>query len=124
MASVETLERTGSRAPDAADVPPADAPEREAGLSASAIVPTLFALAGWIVGSGRLSDNSFLWHLRTGDYILDHGIPHGDVFSYTAPGTHWIAQSWLAEVTYAALERSVGLFGVRAFVGLVGVAVS
>ena len=59
----------------------------------------------------KLTDNSFFWHLRTGEYILDHGIPHHDVFSYTAPGTKWVAQSWLAEVTYGVLYRSVG--GVR-----------
>ena len=56
---------------------------------------------GWAIGLAKLSDNSFFWHLRTGEYILDHGIPHHDVFSYTAPGTKWVAQSWLAEVTYA-----------------------
>jgi hypothetical protein len=83
----------------------------------------LFALAGWIVGSGRMADNSFFWHLRTGEYILDHGIPHHDVFSYTAPGTRWVAQSWLAEVTYGILDRAVGPFGIQVFVGLVGVAV-
>src|SRR5262245_25756024 len=127
MSPVKTLER-GSDAPDAPAASgrssTTSAPAPETGVTAGAIVTTLFALIGWIAGSARLSDNSFLWHLRTGDYILDHGVPHGDVFSYTAPGTHWIAQSWLAEVTYAALERSVGLFGIRAFIGLVGVAVS
>ena len=91
---------------------------------AGAVVTAVFALVGWIVGSARLGDNSFFWHLRTGGYILDHGIPHRDVFSYTARGTSWIAQSWLAEVTYAVIERTVGIAGVRVFTGLVGVAVA
>lgn len=124
---VSTLERDpgAPELEDASDHAAVDGdPTRARGVSASAIVTTIFALAGWIVGSSRLSDNSFLWHLRTGEYILDHGIPRHDVFSYTAPGTRWIAQSWLAEVIYAALARTVGLFGVRVFVGLIGVAVS
>ena len=62
--------------------------------------PRSSALFGWAVGLAKLTDNSFFWHLRTGEYILDHGIPHHDVFSFTAPGTKWVAQSWLAEVTY------------------------
>jgi len=94
------------------------------GVGASAVVTAVFALVGWIVGSARLGDNSFFWHLRTGEYILDHGIPHGDVFSYTARGTSWVAQSWLAEVTYGVIERTVGIFGIRVFTGLVGVAVA
>jgi hypothetical protein len=87
------------------------------------IVTTLFALLGFIVGSARLSDNSFFWHLRTGEYILDHGIPHGDVFSYTAPGSKWVAQSWLAELAYGVVDRVAGGYGLRVFTGLVGVGV-
>src|SRR5689334_18768481 len=85
-----------------------------------AVFSGVFALFGWAVGTSSLSDNSFFWHLRTGEYILDHGIPHHDIFSFTAPGTAWIAQSWLAEVAYGILYRSFGAFGVRFFVGLVG----
>ena len=87
------------------------------------IVTTLFALLGWIVGSARLNDNSFFWHLRTGEHILDHGIPHHDVFSYTAPGAEWVAQSWLAEVAYGLVDRVAGAYGLRVFTGLVGVAI-
>ena len=84
------------------------------------IFTAFFGVFGWAIGLAKLSDNSFFWHLRTGEYILDHGIPHHDVFSYTAPGTKWVAQSWLAEVAYAALYRSMGGFGIRLLVGLVG----
>ena len=67
------------------------------------VFTAFFGVFGWAVGIAKLSDNSFFWHLKTGGYILDHGIPHHDVFSYTAPGTHWVAQSWLAEVAYGVL---------------------
>ncbi|HEY8216643.1 MAG TPA: hypothetical protein VIH82_05885 [Acidimicrobiia bacterium] len=84
----------------------------------------VFALFGWGVGIERLSDNSFFWHLRTGGLILDHGIPHSDVFSYTASGHPWVAQSWLAEVLYAGLDRAAGPFAIRVLGGLVGMAIA
>jgi hypothetical protein len=136
---VTVLESPGARAPRTDETD--ERPEREGhaaatvdapagadvdarGVGPGAVVSVLFALVGWIVGSARLGDNSFLWHLRTGEYILDHGVPHRDVFSYTARGTTWVAQSWLAEVLYAGIDRTVGLFGIRVLTGLVGAAVA
>jgi hypothetical protein len=87
------------------------------------VFTAFFALFGFTVGVGKLTDNSFFWHLRTGEYILDHGIPRHDVFSYSAPGARWVAQSWLAEVTYGVLNRVVGGIGIRLFVGIVGAAI-
>ena len=85
------------------------------------VITLLYGLGGFALAARSLGDNSFLWHLRTGDLILDHGIPRTDPYSFTAAGTHWIAQSWLAEVMYAALQRSVGAMGIRVAVGLAGV---
>ncbi len=85
---------------------------------------TLFGLAfvvgGYRVGLAKLDDNSFLWHFRTGRLILDDGIPRSDVYSYTVPGSKWIAQSWLAESTYALVDRAAGPVGIRILVGLLG----
>ncbi len=96
------------------------ASSRARGSGLGWVFTAFFGVFGWATGLSKLSDNSFFWHLRTGEYILDHGIPHHDVFSYTAPGTKWVAQSWLAEVTYAVLYRSVGGIGIRLLVGAVG----
>src|SRR6476660_558622 len=117
-----TATRTLERPPVAPATPsvPAGAPARLRGSGLRWIFTAFFGVFGWAIGLAKLTDNSFFWHLRTGEYILDHGIPHHDVFSYTAPGTKWVAQSWLAEVTYAVLFRSMGGFGIRLFVGLVG----
>ncbi len=102
---------------------PVAAPARR-GVGLDTLFTALVALFGWVAGVARLSDNSFFWHLRTGEWILDHGtVPRHDVFSFTAPGTKWVAQSWLAELIYGSLNRTVGAFGIRVFVGLVGVAV-
>src|SRR5262245_43394344 len=84
----------------------------------------VFALFGFAVGIERLSDNSFFTHLVTGRYILDHGIPHHDSYSFTAPGTKFVAQSWLAELLYGILDRTVGPFGIRVLGALTGAAIT
>jgi hypothetical protein len=83
-----------------------------------------FALGGWRSGISRLSDNSFFWHLQTGRQILEHWVPRHDPYSFTAAGTPWVAQSWLAEAIYGLLDRAVGPFGIRLLGGLTGALVS
>src|SRR4051794_19057766 len=118
MTTTSTLERTASIAPGTSAPEAVRTASRGSGLGW--IFTAFFGVFGWAIGLAKLSDNSFFWHLKTGEYILDHGIPYHDVFSYTAPGTKWVAQSWLAEATYAVLYRSMGGFGIRLLVGLVG----
>jgi hypothetical protein len=84
----------------------------------------VFALFGFGVGIERLSDNSFFIHLVTGRFILDHGIPREDTYSFTAPGTKFVAQSWLAELLYGVLDRSFGPFGIRVLGALTGAAIT
>ena len=97
---------------------------RSRGLGLELAFTVLFVLAGWWVGIRQLSDNSFFWHLQTGRYIIGHGIPRGDVFSYTTPGIHWVAQSWLAELAYGLVDRTFGAFGIRVLVALTGAAIT
>ncbi len=96
------------------------APERGAtrGVTLAAAFTAAFAVGGWKIGLQRLHDNSFLVHLATGRWILDHGVPRHDVYSFTAPGTRFIAQSWLAELIYGSLERTVGAAGIRLLMGV------
>ena len=70
----------------------------------AALITLLYAVGGFALASRSLGDNSFLWHLRTGGLILDHGIPRRDPVLVHRAGTHWIAQSWLAELMYGALD--------------------
>jgi hypothetical protein len=96
----------------------------ERGVRMSTLFLIAFAIAGGALGLHQLHDNSFLWHLQTGKYILDHGIPRTDPYSFSAQGTTWVAQSWLVELTYGALDRSIGAFGIRLFDALVGGTIS
>jgi len=113
----------GPRAPAAAPAPPTPT-SRPGGPRLDTLFTAVFALFGWAIGVERLSDNSFFWHLRTGQLILDTGFPHTDPFSFSAAGTHWVVQSWLAEVAYAVVDRVTGPFGIRVLVGLTGVALA
>lgn len=70
----------------------------------------------WAAGiaSTPLTDNSFLTHLATGRLILDRGsVPSTDPYTFTAEGTDWTVQSWLASVVYAGAERAGGALGLR-----------
>lgn len=85
-----------------------------------ALFTLVFVAGGWCAGLVRLSDNSFLWHLRTGHLILDEGIPRSDPYSFTVPGIKWVAQSWLAEVLYAWVDDMAGPWGIRVLTALCG----
>ena len=73
--------------------------------------------SGW---SDLLADSDTGWHIRTGEYVLKtHAVPVWDLFSFTAPGTHWYAWEWLADVIFAALHQVAGFKGVVLFSGAV-----
>ncbi len=106
-------------------IPSREPPKRRLPTPTMAGIVTLLCGAGGFgLASGPLGDNSFLWHLRTGRLILDHGIPRRDPFSFSAAGTRWIAQSWLAELLYGSLNRAFGAFGIRVAVGLAGACIA
>lgn len=53
-------------------------------------------------------DPDFGWHLQTGTYILAHGIPYHDIFTYTAPAFSWINHEWLHDVFVAFIYSKGG----------------
>src|SRR6266567_2158200 len=56
----------------------------------------------------KLEDGKTLWHIRTGQWILNHAkVPIVDFYSYTAAGTRWISTEWLAEIFFA-LSFNIG----------------
>ena len=82
-----SVARSASGAPPGRDPGAPVAPPTHRGVGLDTVLTALVALFGWVAGIARLSDNSFFWHLRTGEWILDHGtVPRHDVFSFTAPG--------------------------------------
>jgi hypothetical protein len=76
----------------------------------------LLSILLWILGAyglGLLNDADTGMHIRTGEYILDHGtIPTVDPFSYTKANETWIVHSWLSAVFFSIIHRLFGLHGV------------
>lgn len=66
----------------------------------------LFAMAARIP-----TDTDTWWHLRSGEYTLQHGIMRADPFSFTASGQPWINHSWGAQVLMALVWRLAGNAG-------------
>lgn len=59
-----------------------------------------------------LRDNSFLWHVRTGELQIQAGtVLTKDPFSFTMHGERWLTQSWLAELLYGWAESVSGGLG-------------
>lgn len=71
-----------------------------------------------------ITDPDYFWHLRTGQYLLEHGVlPAGDIFSYTYAGQPWVLHEWLFEVMLAGIHALIGEFGVKIMTTLLGTAV-
>jgi hypothetical protein len=56
-------------------------------------------------------DPDMWWHLRTGQVILEAGIPRQDIFSFTVPNNQWITHEWLSEVFMWINFQIAGLNG-------------
>jgi len=62
---------------------------------------------GW---ASLLGDGDTGWHIRTGQYILEHhSVPTHDLFSFSRPHAPWFAWEWLTDVLYALSFRAGGL---------------
>ena len=66
----------------------------------------------WVIGAAVLSlvltvqpfrDSDVWWHLAVGHYILAHGIPAVEPFSFLHAAHPWVGQQWLYEVGLARL---------------------
>jgi hypothetical protein len=63
--------------------------------------------AGWL---SLLADADIGWHIRTGQWILDHhAVPHQDLYSFSKAGAPWYAWEWGSDVIFGALHRAAGL---------------
>ncbi len=60
-----------------------------------------------------LGDGDTGWHLRTGQWILEHGrVPDHDIFSFTKAGQPWFAWEWLWDTIFGWLQLHWGLAAV------------
>ena len=79
------------------------------------------------LGRYLLQDADTFWHIRTGQWILDHAqFPTVDFYSYTETGKPWISQEWLSEIFYAVAYkfggwRAVTMIAVTSSAAIIGI---
>jgi hypothetical protein len=71
----------------------------------------LFFIALFVMGVRETLDADMWWHLRTGEYIVQNGIPQQDVFSFTVPDHAWVTHEWLSQVVMWLGYEAVGFPG-------------
>ena len=98
---------------------------------AKALIPSFsdcffIALFVWLFVAGPhgwdslLGDADVGWHIRTGEWILQHHtVPTHDLFSFSKEGAPWFAWEWLSDVSFALLFRAAGFKGIVLFTGVV-----
>ncbi len=63
-----------------------------------------------------VADPDVWWHLRTGQWILQHGaVPRTEPFTSFAAGKPWVAYSWLFELLIFEAFQRLGLIGIVLF---------
>ncbi len=76
--------------------------------------PALILFAIVIADARQLSDPDLWGHVLWGRELLAHGsLPHGNPYSYSAPGYPWLRHEWLSEVLMAAMFDKFGPFGLK-----------
>jgi len=77
------------------------------------VLLTFLYLFPVLVAMQPIIDPDIWWHLRTGQWIIEHGtVPIIDPFSSYGAGKPWIAYSWLFEVLVYGLHQAFGLVGI------------
>ncbi len=83
------------------------------------VVPLTFAIPVVLaLVAPSVRDPDIFWHLRTGDWILEHrNLPDSDPFSVFGAGKPYVAYSWLFDLIASLLYRAFGLMGVLVLEG-------
>lgn len=84
-------------------------------MSTRSLFVALFLAALLAMGVRPPTDPDLGWHLQTGRYILAHGLPRTDPFSFTATTHAWTTHEWLSQVAMALVEQAGGLPGLSLF---------
>jgi hypothetical protein len=85
------------------------------GFSFPTLLGVILALAALLIARTFKVDPDTWWHLVIGRHILvTHSWPRAEIYSFSAPGSEWMAHEWLAEVILALAARWGGLPGLMA----------
>jgi hypothetical protein len=78
----------------------------------------LFIIALFAMAVRETLDPDLWWHLRTGEFILQKGIPRQDIFSFTVNDHPWITHEWLAQLFMWLVYLAGGLPGLMVIFAL------
>ncbi len=93
-------------------------------LFALSFLLILMAAIAFVSGT-TVRDPDIWWHLKTGDWIVQHhAVPYVGIFSRTAANRPWIAYSWGYEVLQSRAYAWFGLIGFAMYGILLTVAVT
>jgi hypothetical protein len=83
-------------------------------LTDLAFLLPIFGLLAVFTGARRLlSDCDTGWHIRTGDWILQHrALPYKDLFSFSKPDDAWFAWEWGWDVLASLIHSRWSLSGI------------
>jgi len=90
-----------------------------AGATEPSSVPPLLRAVGWLGLAAciaamtvcKMSNNDIWIHLKTGEYVLAHWVPHKDPYSFTAADHDYVAHEWLAAVFFHLVHAGFGVPG-------------
>ncbi|MDX1616027.1 MAG: hypothetical protein R3300_17080 [Candidatus Promineifilaceae bacterium] len=92
-------------------------------LNVQRLFAMLMVMALFVIALRETVDPDLWWHLRTGEQILNVGIPRQDIYSFTVPDHPWVTHEWLSEVLLWIVYAGGGLPGLMlAFAGIVALA--
>lgn len=81
--------------------------------------------ASVVVTLRPVTDPDIWWHLRTGQWIIEHrAVPVTDSFSAYGAGSSWVAYSWLFGVVIYGLYQALGHHGLVLYPLIGGLAVT
>ena len=84
-------------------------------LGALGVLFALFSIT-ILLGKGYIVDPDIWWHLKVGDWIVQHqAVPLVGILSRTAATRPWVAYSWGFEVILSRLYAWLGLMGFAYF---------
>jgi len=61
-----------------------------------------------------VEDNDIFFHVRTGGWILEHGVTRTDPFTVFGEGKPYVAYAWLFQVVVYEVHRAAGWVGIAA----------
>jgi tetratricopeptide (TPR) repeat protein len=76
-------------------------------------LPLLLVIAAFVLGCQELYSSDIWWHVRSGQWILEHrSAPGLDPFTFTSADLLWVDMAWLFQVMMAVAFAAGGVRGI------------